>query len=74
MGSTLSAVEEEFEVIVIAHRHSTFDTHPDKSTVLQAGDGFVVSASLEALSHLSGHAAPTRELRRYQQGELRLQP
>ena len=72
-GYTLSAVEEQFGVVVIAHRHATFDAHPDKQAVLAPGDGFVVSGSLDALSALSHYAPATRELRRYEQGRLDIQ-
>ena len=72
-GYSIDQLEQEFGVVVVAHRHDVFDTHPRADTVLGVGDGIVVSGNLDALSQLSHFAPPTRELRRYEQGALKLE-
>jgi len=68
VGWTLARIEADLEVQVIAHRRERFDHHPDHSVELQVGDGFVVSASPEALDRMANLTPPTREMGRYRQG------
>lgn len=69
VGYTVARLEEEFDVAVIAHRtDSQFDLHPPPDSVLSAGDGFIVSATLEGLNRLARLTPPTREIKRYVEG------
>jgi Trk K+ transport system NAD-binding subunit len=68
-GYTVSRLEEEFDVAVIAHRtDGKFNLHPNDDVVLSTGDRFVVSASIEALNKIASLTPPTREMDRYGQG------
>lgn len=67
-GRTIAALEEEFDVRVLAHRRDEFVVHPRPDVVLEAGDGFVVSATIDRLNRLARLTPPTRYLPRYEQG------
>lgn len=72
-GYTLARLQQEFDVLALAHRRSgTFTRHPPLDTVLQPGDGIVLSASTEGLDQIACLTPPTRELRRYEQGRWEL--
>ena len=65
VGQTLEDLEREFEVAVLLHRHGdSVQIHPAAHAVLAEGDGFVVSAEIDALRRLAAVTPPTRELRR----------
>ncbi|MFQ5613954.1 MAG: potassium channel family protein [Anaerolineae bacterium] len=69
IGYNMAQLEEEFDVAVIAHRsHGRFELHPPPDSTLAAGDGFIVSATLEGLNYLARITPPTREMRRYLEG------
>jgi voltage-gated potassium channel len=66
IGYTMADLELEFDVAVIAHRaNENFDLHPPPDAILSAGDGFIVSATLDGLNRLARLTPPTRELRRF---------
>ncbi len=68
-GWSLRRVEDELDVQVLAHRRDGhFQRHPDETMVLTVGDGFVVSASTDALDRVACLTPPTREMSRYRQG------
>jgi Trk K+ transport system NAD-binding subunit len=67
-GYTVDQLEDEFGVNVIAVRAKGFEVHPAGARVLNVGEGFVVSATPEALDQLAKYVPPTREMRRYLQG------
>ena len=74
VGYTVSKLEDEFNVAVIAHRtNKQFNLHPHDNVVLSAGDGFVLSASVESLIEISSLTPPTREMDRYRAGRWPLQ-
>ncbi|RME51315.1 MAG: TrkA family potassium uptake protein [Caldilineae bacterium] len=74
VGYTLGQLEAEFDVAVLAHRQNgKFTLHPGNDAVLQAGDRFIVSASIEALNQIAALTPPRRELERYQQGRWPIQ-
>lgn len=73
-GYTIEQIEDEFGVVVLAHRHGHFDSHPPRDAVVAAGEGIVVSGSLDALSEVAKYAPPTRELQRFEQGGISIQP
>jgi Trk K+ transport system NAD-binding subunit len=65
IGYTLEQLEREFEVAVLLHRHGeNVQLHPASDAVLQSGDGFVVSAEIDALNKLATLTPTTQELRR----------
>ena len=69
VGYTVGQLEKEFDVAVIAHRtHNKFVLHPPDDTVLDVGDHFVLSATIEALNQIARLTPPTRELNLYRQG------
>ena len=74
VGMTIDALEHEYWVRVLAHRRRTFDINPEQDVVLQVGDGFVVSASPEALDQVARYTPPTREMRRYLDGRRPIEP
>ncbi|MDX1522968.1 MAG: NAD-binding protein, partial [Anaerolineae bacterium] len=66
---TIGELEQEFEVAVIAHRVGVdFNLHPKDDERLNVGDGFVVSASIQALNTIASLTPPTREMDRYHEG------
>lgn len=68
VGYTVGQLEDEFEVAVIAQRcDGKFMLHPRDDAVLNAGDRFVASASIESLNTLARLTPPTREYDRYLQ-------
>ncbi len=67
-GYTVGRIEDEFDVSVLAVRTDRFTVRPPNDVVVRPGDGFVVSATPEALDVLARHVPPTRELRRYKEG------
>jgi len=74
VGYTVGRLESEFDVAVLAHRQDgKFILHPGNDAVLQAGDRFIVSASIEALHEIAALTPPRRELERYQQGRWPIQ-
>ena len=69
MGYSVGRLEDEFEVAIIAkQRIGNFMLHPHDDVVLEAGDQFVASASIEALNQLASLTPPTREYDRYLEG------
>lgn len=68
VGWTIGRLEDDLDVQVLAHRRERFEHHPPDDVVLEVGDGFVVSASPEALDKVASLTPPTRELGRYRQG------
>ncbi len=69
VGYTVNQLENEFDVAVIAHRtNGIFNLHPRDEVTLSAGDGFVVSASIESLNKIASLTPPTREMDRYNEG------
>ena len=74
VGYTLGRLEEDFSVRVLAHWRKVFDINPDSATVLQVGDGFVLSASPEALDEVARYTPPTREMHRYLDGRRPIEP
>jgi voltage-gated potassium channel len=74
IGLSLQQLEDQQDVQVIAHRRTEFVQHPSSDIVLQAGDGFVVSAGPDALDRVAGLTPPTREMGRYRQGRWPLRP
>ena len=69
VGYSVSQLEQEFDVAVIAHRtDGQFNLHPTDQVTLSAGDRFVVSASIEALNLIAALTPPTREMDRYNEG------
>jgi voltage-gated potassium channel len=68
VGRSIAELEEEFDVRVIAHRRTEFVVHPRSDVVLERGDGFVVSATIDRLNRLARLTPPTRYLARYEQG------
>jgi voltage-gated potassium channel len=67
-GRTIASLEEELDVRVLAHRRDEFVVHPRADVVLETGDGFVVSATIDRLNRLARLTPPTRYLPRYEQG------
>ena len=67
-GYTVKQLEDEFDVNVIALRTKGFTVHPPSDRVINVGEGFVVSATPDALDQLARYVPPTREMRRYLQG------
>jgi Trk K+ transport system NAD-binding subunit len=74
VGYRIEQIEDEFGVVVLAHRHDHFDSHPPRDAMVAPGEGIVVSGSLDALSEVAKYAPPTRELHRFEQGGLSIQP
>jgi Trk K+ transport system NAD-binding subunit len=74
VGYTVERLEQEFDVSVLAHSGSTFDINPPPDRVLASGDGFVVSATPEALDQVARYTPPTREMRRYLDGRRPIEP
>lgn len=85
VGYTLDQLEKEYRVAVLMHRRANRDAngdahpekkpeqqiHPPSDVELGPGDGFVVSAEIDALSRLAAHTTPTRELlQRQRRAEL----
>lgn len=69
-GYSVKALEQEFNVAVIAWRHEgEFLLHPTDDTILTAGDRFVLSASIDALMQISQLTPPAREMDRYERGQ-----
>ena len=68
VGYTVGRLEEEFDVRVLAHRRTEFVAHPDAAAALSAGEGIVVSATIESLNRLARLTPPTRYLKRYEEG------
>jgi len=69
VGWDIGRIEGELDVQVLAHRRDGhFQQHPSHDIVLAVGDGFVVSASTDALDRVACLTPPTREMNRYRQG------
>ena len=65
VGRTVGDVEADYGVFVIAHRTTDFVFNRPSETVLEAGQGFVVAGTPQALSSLARLTPPTSQLRRY---------
>ena len=74
VGCSLAEVEQRYDVTVLGHRATTFQLNPPPERRLQVGEGFVVSASPDALDRLARATPPTRELRRHAEGRWPLDP
>ena len=69
VGYTIDQLEHKFNVSVIAHRQDgEFMLHPEDDSVISAGDRFVVSGHVEAITKISSLTPPTREMDRYLEG------
>lgn len=68
VGCTVGALEDDYDVFVIAHRTTEFIFNPPSEAALEVGQGFVVAGTTEALSRLAQLTPPTKELRRYHAG------
>jgi voltage-gated potassium channel len=73
VGWTVGRLEQELHVQVLAHRRDGhFEMHPANDIVLAVDDGFVVSASTDALDKVACLTPPTREMNRYRQGRWQM--
>ncbi len=73
-GYTVDQLEREFGVAVLACTATTFEIHPARDRALAVGDGFVVSATPDALDQLARFTPPAREMRRYLDGRRPIEP
>lgn len=62
VGQTVGRVEQDFDVEVLALQGNGTKLNPPDDTIFEAGQRFIVSAPLEAISKLAEVTPPTREL------------